>query len=1473
MANNPFSTSRVGDQDVRVLRSAATQQNLDTDRPQAVQYVAYNDDDFTAVAFNRAFALRATNSFEESFTFWNATVNAGATQLIDANKNIAQVYSPLPLFRHVRDYLYRDDNHSENFEREGLFNHSNSSYYESLCSPSLSASIELNKPLWLINSRSYSPHQSSTTNQVSNTIKIMTFKDNQGKTDLIQPGSFNLKINDNNFLRDESYVHHEMAIQQRPALALGLQSHTQDFGIAYSGTGPKTGPFDELAGSGFTLEIVFRPYEVNSRQTLFYKGGVLDTTCGSITSIVNNIYEAGNRLVAAGTTALQYDQNFMSLSTNPNSIFYESWQGSSAGDLFAGREVDPTVDFLRSQFAPAFSEIRVDLLSPTSFEIQVGDGDLTPITSTSGEVFGTGGNLDGGTGSRFSHPGASATFRANSAGLPFNLTDGRPHHLILSWSPTSKSHHLSSAYATSANNGSYSGYIQCYLDGMKLKAAESISSAQYSTSGLFLDDPDSTLSGTIPALTFNAGGILSVDEKTEPERFVYFNSARIGDRLQGIPYVLSGTNALVSPLGISSMHEGAGSGYQLVSETIREQTLENFYSADGGSANGRYILSGGLYNAYPTGIKSARKYEEECFVTSSSTAGLRGSQYLTLEDFEKGFPLDETEEFTVEIFLRTSVVSGENERSVSSDGHHTAGARQSETGTLFAIGGLDAQGEYKPNMFGLDLVNKRKPVTYNVDDQRSFVVGGTQLKVNLFNNDAQGSENEHTFPFIQTDAYPTSGFYASMMNDSITAIPLSSWPFAKGYQGRVMTLSAHLTMDGDIVYNSEEENLALGPLSGAADGPHNTIGTQGAELVGNPIYKSTPYIALSYSSNSPDARLHRYTTEDGKTLNLGAFYSLFVAQDMGLSAAEGIMTGDYDKGKLGSLTGFGYSHVVDSTTAGAFYPVRKLNFKLPELLAAQVRATSPLFVGAASPSGELDANTASATEGFLQSSIEEIRIWKKALTQREMRLHSSDRAALFDRESSAYDPLTPDDLVGHFTFSEQDEKSNFYVGARAQRRVASPNVSQRKDLINFPRLAEPSAENYFNGEILELRGWVGQLSDPFASTSTSGSVMAGGPMDPNYRVATNLDSGVVSSPNVGASAFANEVGLSFRNMGGVYRNRAIQRTSPFVNGSYLPLANYEQGLLEVGPLNGNTHGRTVYDSRYRSPKTNSLLAFWYQTNQPIFYNSMSVNYKQKMWIDEVTQKNLQFYNEAAMHQTGFISYKDTARRFLPNALQHGMICRAAPFGDRMLTNFEQPPVGTVFYDAKTIVFDSTDHYIGHSFTASLDATLDLNSWWKNYVIDKAHSIDWNILQKKAVLKLTSVADGVLFNGSVNSSAYDSISREYFTSPPQTYITTIGFYNEVNELMAVGKFHQPIRKNEGQNIVLEPMLDFSPVDLPPQELVLRDLYGPPNDLIPANEQTGIFSDSAEQDFGDDHYLPGGPVPRHRRMLNDDQGEAQ
>tara|TARA_R110000824_G_scaffold41627_9_gene123661 strand:- start:14946 stop:19064 length:4119 start_codon:yes stop_codon:yes gene_type:complete len=1346
ITNNPFNSTRINDSNVRVLRPSAVTQQLNEDLPLAVQYIKYNDDDFFAVGFNRILKTKVINEYSQVFNLYNIS-STGTTHVVKSEEaNTHYAFSESAMFAHVRDFLYRPDESIEGFVREGVWNGTVSSAYLQQWPLSQSGTItsflSSPNPLWIRNSRDGTSAEingmqvSAGPSGITEFIKVMDLK-SEFSRDKIEPGTFALNMVDTNIITEADFRDQEHQYGTRPLKAATFSPSHKDTAAIFTHPSAKTDLWNEYAGSGFTVEIVFRPSEITSRQTLLFKGGVLSTISGGLTAVTENIYEAGTVAVSAGATAVSADSKFNALSANTEGIYYEMWAELSASTLYAGRHLEPQVDFYGNKMSPLFTEFRVDLLSPTAIEIQVGDGNLRYVTGLDGEAFGLGGSFSGGSGSRFAYGGASAQYTGQGAsGPPFNLTDGAIHHLIVAWSPTGTSHVMSPVFTATggaSQRGSHSGHIRAYLDGYKLKATTEIQSAKYSVSSLFMAENSGTMSSMynkIPPVSFRAGEVATVDLETRPTIPYKILDSQFPAEMEGVVFTdaaMRGSSVTACDHEINQFTYGSIRLFDPLTGTISAQIIRPAsttantpsLSANQVEYNEQVItLSGGKSNdplvVFPDG-------------------GITGSQFARFEREGIGFPEESLDEFTVELFFRTNA-----------DRKGASGSlAASRTGTFFSLGGTTRGGLYSPKQIALEYITDNEP--------------HPKIRAVLFDGDEQIGENEHELPFFNLNAFPVTSLSASYLTDPLTKVSLSSWPFGP-YLGE---------------YNA----------SGTITSFHDDVGVQ------LPIYRSTPYIAFSYSKNDNNTRVRNASS-------LGGFYQILAKQDIGLSASAGIITGDYDQGLKNTLTSLEQYFLVDSNTADQFYSSRSFNFNLPITQPEEApRHRSATFLNGVANS-LTSALIGIADSEFMTFEVEEMRIWRKSLTKKEMQEHAKDRDTLYYVDDSL-PPLEEKDLISQFTFNQEQGNSSTILGSTPQRNPYH-GLTRRRDSISFPRPDFSINSNNYSGELFELRGWVGALADPFnKAEGVSGNVMA----KAGYEVYTNAEDPDSAALTIPDAATANEIGLCFSRVGAVLRRGRLQRFNQYVD-NYLPLAGPED--YNSPSITSVKFGNKAFDGLARSPKTHSALALWFNFETSI--NS-------KLATDNAHDRTMTLFGKCQIINTGFIQYKDSMQKNIKSELVNHKIHRIAKFGSRILTlHAEQPPVGTIFNDYSLAVWDASDKYQSGKF-GQLDFTNYTEDW--DSLEKRILSIEYNNVICKAMLQPITIADGTLFNGSQNPTAYDPVTNEYFSTPPSTYVTKIGFYNDSNELMAVANVGSPLRKNEDQTIVFKPLLDFSPSEVMPR----------------------------------------------------------
>jgi hypothetical protein len=65
----------------------------------------------------------------------------------------------------------------------------------------------------------------------------------------------------------------------------------------------------------------------------------------------------------------------------------------------------------------------------------------------------------------------------------------------------------------------------------------------------------------------------------------------------------------------------------------------------------------------------------------------------------------------------------------------------------------------------------------------------------------------------------------------------------------------------------------------------------------------------------------------------------------------------------------------------------------------------------------------------------------------------------------------------------------------------------------------------------------------------------------------------------------------------------------------------------------------------------------------------------------------------------------------------------------------------------------------------------------------------------------------VYDGTDDIHPKGTIYNEDFINDPKTYITTVGLYNDSNELVAVAKLSRPALKNFSNELLIQVRLDF------------------------------------------------------------------
>jgi len=304
-------------------------------------------------------------------------------------------------------------------------------------------------------------------------------------------------------------------------------------------------------------------------------------------------------------------------------------------------------------------------------------------------------------------------------------------------------------------------------------------------------------------------------------------------------------------------------------------------------------------------------------------------------------------------------------------------------------------------------------------------------------------------------------------------------------------------------------------------------------------------------------------------------------------------------------------------------------------------------------------------------------------------------------------------------------------------------------------------------------------------------------------------------------------------------NEAIPITGTVVSGTYgdLNIKNYTHGMFQ-----------SVYDYPFLSSSANHIFDISYGYSPALSSSLNSMNAKKMNMYNQMAQVLVgydqtgsirRFDRDAdftvttdAMNACVFISYtrlltKDEIKKetysltLLSGAAQITVQDRGArneyrvnsPAGEYGILYTGSTPivtgsgVGLIYYQAGIVVltasallFDSVAAFTGSDITGTAD---NLRSVW----------ID-NDFQNTTELNSTIYfcrASNNEFNYSSNqtylSQSQIIVKEQDVNKPPQSYITSIGLYSPNNELLAVAKLSEPLKKTPSTELIFRVRLDY------------------------------------------------------------------
>lgn len=157
------------------------------------------------------------------------------------------------------------------------------------------------------------------------------------------------------------------------------------------------------------------------------------------------------------------------------------------------------------------------------------------------------------------------------------------------------------------------------------------------------------------------------------------------------------------------------------------------------------------------------------------------------------------------------------------------------------------------------------------------------------------------------------------------------------------------------------------------------------------------------------------------------------------------------------------------------------------------------------------------------------------------------------------------------------------------------------------------------------------------------------------------------------------------------------------------------------------------------------------------------------------------------------------------------------------TNPQITTYGKVFPSLGLIVFDAQKLDENLSFATDLSSNVDTNNALKLFTsISGAAHLNYHVKARSSYHKKsnhyfvrvsagtsnysnnpTMVAERINFSDSIDN----KIKHEFFKHNPVTYITTVGLYNDAEELLAVAKLSKPVKKTPENDILIKIRLNW------------------------------------------------------------------
>lgn len=339
-------------------------------------------------------------------------------------------------------------------------------------------------------------------------------------------------------------------------------------------------------------------------------------------------------------------------------------------------------------------------------------------------------------------------------------------------------------------------------------------------------------------------------------------------------------------------------------------------------------------------------------------------------------------------------------------------------------------------------------------------------------------------------------------------------------------------------------------------------------------------------------------------------------------------------------------------------------------------------------------------------------------------------------------------------------------------------------------------------------------------------------------VTINAEDFVISADSITSTLWSNNTTtlLNYFTSSTAITNNAylpVYLESPISNPSALPQFTISYGQVNgsgSAPLNSLVPGLSPTRITYGQFRTlingdeNTNLSFGTgNTNSPDFYviNISRANYKEKLFLSTF---NLSLSGSTQINLTNnsnnvtFLTYCDAGRVFDVVSGSNGTATTLIPASSSAAGYTVSGSYGKFLPDVGLIILNSRALALSASF-GGVNLLIPTASNTEN--LSTINSNLYNTIKNGANFSLNSeetiTSDYIFvriknsdFNYTTNPSMISGSGEFYYPSlinNPQTYITTVGLYNDNNELLAVSKLSKPLVKDFTKEALIRVKLDF------------------------------------------------------------------